>query len=98
MCTYQSTVYWHISQGLPSAWSQWHSSAFLERLEECGSLNFLTPDALHVWHKFIFDHALKWIINIMGGAELDQRMATLEPHVGVHYWQNSILKLKQVTG
>jgi hypothetical protein len=32
---------------------------------------FLTPDALHVWHKFFFDHPLKWIINIMGGEELD---------------------------
>ena len=59
---------------------------------------FLTPDALHPWHKFIFNHPLKWIINIMGGDELDRRMAALQPHVGVWHWQNGISKLKQVTG
>jgi hypothetical protein len=47
---------------------------------------FLTPDALHAWHKFIFDHPLKWIINIMGGDELDRCMAALQPHVGVRHW------------
>lgn len=59
---------------------------------------FLTPDALHAWHKFIFDHALKWIVNIMGGEELDRRMASLQPRVGARHWRNGISKLKQVTG
>ena len=38
---------------------------------------FLTPNALHQWYKFSFDHILKWVINMMGGEELDGRMAAL---------------------
>jgi len=59
---------------------------------------FLTPDALHAWHKFVFDHALKWVINIMGGNELDRRMSAIQPRVGVRHWRNGISKLKQITG
>lgn len=59
---------------------------------------FLTPDALHQWHKFFFDHTLKWIINIMGGDELDRRMAALQPRVGERHWPKGISKLKQCTG
>src|SRR6202042_3235588 len=59
---------------------------------------FLTPDALHQWHKFSFDHILKWVINIMGGDELDRRMAALQPRVGERHWANGISKLKQCTG
>jgi hypothetical protein len=59
---------------------------------------FLTPDALHQWHKFSFDHILKWVINIMGGEELDRRMAALQPCIGIRHWANGISKLKQCTG
>jgi hypothetical protein len=59
---------------------------------------FLTPDALHQWHKFSFDHILKWVINIIGGDELDRRMAALQPRVGERHWANGISKLKQCTG
>jgi hypothetical protein len=59
---------------------------------------FLTVDILHAFHKFFFDHPVKWIINIMGGEELDRRIAALQPRVGVRHWRNGISKLKQVTG
>lgn len=59
---------------------------------------FLTPDALHAWHKFFFDHVIKWCINLLGGAELDRRMAALQRCVGVRHWPNGISKLKQCTG
>jgi hypothetical protein len=59
---------------------------------------FLTPDALHAFHKFFFDHPLRWIINIMGGEELDRRMAALQPRIGVRHWKHGISKLKQCTG
>lgn len=59
---------------------------------------FLTPDALHAWHKFFFDHVLRWVINIMGGDELDRRMASLQRCVGVRHWKNGVSKLKQCTG
>ncbi|KAG1724156.1 uncharacterized protein EDB91DRAFT_1239997 [Suillus paluster] len=48
---------------------------------------FLTPDGLHQWHKFYFDHPINWSINIMGGAELDR----------VHHWANGVSMLKQLT-
>ncbi|KAI6010972.1 hypothetical protein F5J12DRAFT_684195, partial [Pisolithus orientalis] len=33
--------------------------------------HFLTPNALHQWHKFYFDHCVYWVINIIGGEELN---------------------------
>lgn len=59
---------------------------------------FLTPDALHQWHKFFYDHVLKWVINVMTGPELDRRLAALQPQVGERHWKHGISKLKQVTG
>jgi len=59
---------------------------------------FLTVDVLHAFHKFFFDHPLKWIINIMGGDELDRRIMALQPRVAERHWRNGISKLKQVTG
>lgn len=59
---------------------------------------FLTPDALHQWHKFFYDHPVKWIINILGAAELDQRMAAIQPRVGVRHWPKGVSNLKQLTG
>lgn len=59
---------------------------------------FLTPDALHQWHKFFFDHPLKWAINIMTGNELDRRLAALQYRVGERHFKHGISKLKQVTG
>ncbi|KAI6008951.1 hypothetical protein EDC04DRAFT_2871434 [Pisolithus marmoratus] len=29
--------------------------------------HFLTPEALHQWHKFYFDHCVHWVTNIIGG-------------------------------
>ena len=59
---------------------------------------FLTVDVLHAFHKFFFDHPLKWVINIMGGDKLDQRIMALQPQISEHHWRNGISKLKQVTG
>jgi hypothetical protein len=59
---------------------------------------FLTPDALHQWHKFFYDHPLKWVIKIMTGQELDFRLSVLQPCVDVRHWGNGISTLKQCTG
>jgi len=59
---------------------------------------FLTPDALHQWHKFYFDHCLRWVINIIGGEELDRRLATIQPRTGPRHWLNGVSILKQCTG
>lgn len=70
-------------------WARWGQA--------CPS-DFLTPDALHGWHKFFFDHIVQWAINMVGGPELDRRMAALQPLVGVRHWPKGVSKLKQLTG
>jgi hypothetical protein len=70
-------------------WSDWGDAC---------PLIFLTPDALHQWHKFFFDHCMCWVINIIGGAELDCRLSVLQPRTGTCYWHNGISTLKQLSG
>ena len=69
-------------------WKKWGNA--------CPS-SFLTPDALHQWHKFYFDHCLRWVINIIGGKELDHRLAALQPRTGTRHWSNGVSTLKQCT-
>lgn len=71
---------------------------FWECWGDADPADVLTPDALHSWHKFFFDHIRKWVINIIGGAELDRRMAALQPCVGVRHWPHGVSTLKQLTG
>ncbi|KAI6034828.1 hypothetical protein F5J12DRAFT_901778 [Pisolithus orientalis] len=59
---------------------------------------FLTPEALHQWHKFYFDHCLQWVINIVRGEEVNCHLAALQPRIGTRHWANGISKLKQCTG
>ncbi|KAI6105052.1 hypothetical protein EDD16DRAFT_1695759 [Pisolithus croceorrhizus] len=59
---------------------------------------FLTPEALHQWHKFYFDHCIRWVINIIGGEELDHCLAALQLRVGTRHWPNGVSTLKQCTG
>ncbi|KAI5991695.1 hypothetical protein F5J12DRAFT_727271, partial [Pisolithus orientalis] len=65
--------------------------------DACPSV-FLTPDALHQWHKFYFDHCLHWVINIIRGTEPDHHLALLQPRIGTCNWLNGISTLKQCTG
>ncbi len=43
---------------------------------------FLTPDALHQWHRFFWDHPMAWARALMGDAEVDHRYKALQKHVG----------------
>ena len=70
-------------------WKKWGNA--------CPS-SFLTPDVLHQWHKFYFDHCLRWVINIIGGQELDRRLAALQPRTRTRHWSNGVSTLKQCTG
>ncbi|KAL4065353.1 hypothetical protein J3A83DRAFT_4360596 [Scleroderma citrinum] len=60
----------------------------LTKCNACPS-HFLTPNALHQWHKFYFDHCLQWVINIIG---------VLQLRIGTRHWTNGISMLKQCTG
>jgi hypothetical protein len=79
----------HLNGVVEPYWKDWGNA--------CPSI-FLTPDGLHQWHKFFFDHPINWSINIMGGAELDRRLSVLQPRVGVRHWANGVSTLKQLTG
>ena len=72
--------------------------SFWEDWGDACPLQFLTPDVLHAWHKFFFDHCVQWVINIMGGEELDHRLSVLQPGMSMHNWPDGISKLKQTRG
>lgn len=59
---------------------------------------FLTPEPLHHWHKFFWDHDAKWCIHAVGDDEIDFRFIILCPHTGFRHFKEGISKLKQVTG
>lgn len=59
---------------------------------------FLTPDALHQWHTFFWDHPMQWAIHIIGAEELDLRYRTLQKHVGRKHFKNGFTDFKQHTG
>ncbi|KAI6002200.1 hypothetical protein F5J12DRAFT_723281 [Pisolithus orientalis] len=79
----------HLNSVVEPFWVDWGDA--------CPSV-FLTPDALHQWHKFYFDHCLHWVINIIGGTELNHCLALLQPRIGTHNWPNGISILKWCTG
>ena len=59
---------------------------------------FLTPELLHHWHKWFWDHDAKWCIQEVGGIELDFRFLILQLHTGFCHFPEGISNLKQVTG
>ncbi|KAG1764318.1 hypothetical protein EDD22DRAFT_776077 [Suillus occidentalis] len=59
---------------------------------------FLTPEALHHWHKQFYDHDLQWCLAVLGVPEFDFRISILQPIIGFRPFSNGISKLKQVTG
>ena len=79
----------HLNGVVLPFWGDWGDA--------CPSI-FLTPDALHQWHKFYFDHCLRWVINIIGGVELDRRLSVLQPRTGTRHWPNGVSTLKQTSG
>ncbi|KAJ7582632.1 hypothetical protein C8J56DRAFT_894479 [Mycena floridula] len=71
-------------------WRDWPLSRDPER--------FLTPEPLHHWHKFFFDHDLKWVGRIIGNEEMDFRFSLLQPKIGFRHFKAGVSKLKQCTG
>ena len=59
---------------------------------------FFNPEVLHHWHKFVWDHDIKWSINIVGAAELDFRFSVLQPSVGYRHFGEGVSHLTKVTG
>ncbi|KAG1817644.1 uncharacterized protein BJ212DRAFT_1446643 [Suillus subaureus] len=59
---------------------------------------FLTPEALHHWHKQFYNHDMQWCLAVLGVPEFDFQFSILQPITGYHHFPNRISKLKQVTG
>ncbi|KAJ7166605.1 hypothetical protein C8R46DRAFT_899136 [Mycena filopes] len=60
--------------------------------------DFLTPEILHHWLKFFYDHLCKWSIEAAGASEIDFRFAVLHPHTGMRHFKEGISNAKQTTG
>ena len=58
---------------------------------------FITPEALHHFYRFFWDHDVKWCIAATGVTELNFCISLLQTPVGYHAFKDSISKLKQVT-
>jgi hypothetical protein len=59
---------------------------------------FLSPEPLHHWNKFAYDHDVKWSVAGVGKKEIDFRFSVLHRHVGIRHFKEGISALKQVTG
>ncbi|KAG1733360.1 uncharacterized protein EDB91DRAFT_1057502, partial [Suillus paluster] len=59
---------------------------------------FLTPEALHHWHRESYDHNIQWCIRIVGMEELDFHFSVLQPLMTFQHFKQGISTLKQVTG
>jgi hypothetical protein len=59
---------------------------------------FLTPECLHYWHRFFWDHDIKWCTNALGAGELDFRFSILPLITGIRHFSQGVTRLKQVTG
>ncbi|KAF8547753.1 hypothetical protein OG21DRAFT_1379896, partial [Imleria badia] len=59
---------------------------------------FLTPEALHHWHREFWDHDVCWCRIALGDDEIDFHFSVLPKITGIHHFRNGITKLKQVGG
>lgn len=59
---------------------------------------FLSPDALHQWHKLFLDHPIEWAKRLLGPEELDRRLSVLQPRVGFRHFRNGFTRFRQHTG
>ncbi|KAG1868659.1 hypothetical protein F4604DRAFT_1682293 [Suillus subluteus] len=59
---------------------------------------FLTPKALHHWHREFYDHNVKWCLRAIGAQELDFHFSALQQLTMFRHFKDGISNLKQVTG
>jgi hypothetical protein len=58
----------------------------------------LSPDLLHGYHKFFFDHIHKWNLTGLGSDEYDARLKAQIPTPGERMFPQGVSKLKQLAG
>ncbi|KAG9054398.1 hypothetical protein FS842_005248 [Serendipita sp. 407] len=70
----------------------WEKLPFF-RVDSCTA-----PDIFHSVIRFWRDHLFKWIVNLIGGAEVDARLKVLQPITGFCQFSKGITHLSQWTG
>ncbi len=58
---------------------------------------FLAPDVLHQWHKFFWEHIMKWARKLLGDKEIDRRYMCLQKHVQHRHFSNGFTSFSQHT-
>jgi hypothetical protein len=58
----------------------------------------ITIEPLHHFHRFAWDHDIKWCMSALGAAELDFHFSIIQTPVGYWSFDEGISRLKQVTG
>ena len=61
-------------------------------------LHFLHVETLHHLNCFSWDHDIQWCIEVITLSEIDFCFSLLQTAIGYYAFENSISKLKQVTG
>ncbi|KAF8449211.1 hypothetical protein L210DRAFT_3609588 [Boletus edulis BED1] len=59
---------------------------------------FLHPETLHHFHRFSWDHDIKWCIQVVTAPKIDFRFSLLQPTIRYRGFEDSISNLKQVMG
>lgn len=57
----------------------------------------LCQDPLHAYHKFLKDHPIQWLINVVGEAEVDARISRIPLRKGFRHFTNGVTSLSQWT-
>ncbi|KAH7919024.1 hypothetical protein BV22DRAFT_965454, partial [Leucogyrophana mollusca] len=60
--------------------------------------HFFPSEPLHYWHKFSWDHDVRWCCLTVSEEELNFCFTTLQPVTGYWHFKSGISKLKQVMG
>ena len=63
-----------------------------------GPSEFLHPETLHHFHRFSWDHDIKWCITVVTALKIDFRFSLLQPAIGYCRFKDRISNLKQVMG
>lgn len=85
-----------------NACEQYHLSGvshlfFQDWLLSCPA-QFLTPECLHYWHWFFWDHDLQWCKHALSAHKLDFHFSVLPPITSLCHFGEGVTQLKQVTG
>ncbi|KAI6001511.1 hypothetical protein EDC04DRAFT_2908687 [Pisolithus marmoratus] len=79
----------HLNSVIEPVWKGWLLSE---------PSDFITPEPLHHFHRFSWDHDTKWCITATEVAEFDYHFSLLQTLVRNHAFEDGISKLKQDTG